>query len=132
MSDVPVNTPPPLPPDLPEKKQKKSFWKSPGGVVAIVGFAIAGMIMLTLMVIGFMLELGYFPDSAAVAGSSVPDHVVEKLREADVIDDDEEVLYLYCGGLFDYLEDGNLFTDKRVISYWTEDEEVQIDAAPYS
>jgi hypothetical protein len=129
--DVIASTPPPLPPDLPEKRVKKSFWRSPGGVVAIVGFVLAGILMLSLMAIGMAFELGYFPDTAAVAGDDVPARVVARLRDADILEDDERVLYLYCGGLFDYLEDGNLCTDRRVISYWTEDEQLQVDAAPY-
>jgi len=127
-------TPPPLPPDLPdsEPNKKKSFWRRPGGIAAIIGFALAGVLFIGFAVLGMVLNLGYFPDSAAVRGSDLPSHVVEKLVDADIIEPDEQVLYYYCAALFDYLEDGNLFTDKRVISYWEEGEQLQVEAAPYS
>jgi len=102
------------------------------GVVSILLCAVAGAVFLAFSAFAVALELGYFPSTAAVAGDDLPDHVVALLREERILEPDEEVLYYYSGGLFDYLEDGNLCTDRRVISYWSEAGELYVEAAPYA
>ena len=99
--------------------------------MTILACVLGGLLLLLAAAAGLAFELGYVPDTCAVAGEDLPDHVVDKLRAADVLGPEEEVLYYYCGGLWDYLEDGNLCTDRRVVSYWTEDGELFVLAAPF-
>jgi hypothetical protein len=87
---------------------------------------------LSVLALGLALELGYFPDTVAVEKEDFPDHALRTLREAGIVADGEDVLYFYGGGMFDYLEDGNLFTDRRVVSYWSQGGEVVIEAASYA
>ena len=64
-------TGPPVPPPPPPRAAKKSFWRSPGGVAAVVGFSIAGVVMMGLLALGIALEMGVFPDTAVVPLNSV-------------------------------------------------------------
>ncbi|MGC6488385.1 MAG: hypothetical protein ACON4Z_12115 [Planctomycetota bacterium] len=126
--------PPPLPP-LPPRREpapKRSFWRTPLGVLSILVCAGAGLVFVAFASFGVALELGYFPGTAAVSGADLPERVVTLLRDEGVIEADEEVLYFYGGGLFDYMEDGNLCTDQRVISYWTDGGELYVEAAAYA
>ncbi len=101
-------------------------------MLSILGIALAGAIFVGVLGLGVALELGYFPDTVAVAKEDLPEHVVRTLRDAGIVAEDEDVLFYYGGGLLDYLEDGNLFTDRRVISYWSEDGEVMVEDAAYA
>ncbi len=123
--------PPPVPPRL-SRQARKSFWRTPVGVLSALLCALAALVFLAFGALGVALELGYFPDTAAVAGEDLPDRVVAMLREEGVLEAEERVLYYYSGGLFDYMEDGNLCTDRRVISYWTEEGELYVEAAAYA
>ena len=42
------------------------------------------------------------------------------LEESGVVEPGESILYFYGDGLFSFEEDGNLLTESRVISYWTD------------
>lgn len=125
------SAPPPLPPALPPAPRKRAFWRTGRGVLTISACAVGGLLLLLVAAVGLAFEFGYVPDTCAVAGEDLPDHVVDKLRAADVLGPDEEVLYYYSGALWDHLEDGNLCTDRRVVSYWTDDGELFVTAAPY-
>ena len=102
------------------------------GVLSALLCALAALVFLLFAAFGVALELGYFPDTAAVAGEDLPDRVVAMLREEGVLEPEEQVLYYDSGGLLDYMEDGNLCTDRRVISYWTEEGELYVEAAAYA
>ena len=47
------------------------------------------------------------------------------------LEPDEEVLYFYSAGLLSIREDGNLFTDRRVISYQELDGQLDLYDAAY-
>ncbi len=72
------------------------------------------------------------PSTQVVDGSDVPSHVVEILREYELLAEDESIIYYYSGGMFSYLEDGNYFTENRVVSYVTDVDEFYAEEANYS
>ena len=92
----------------------------------------AGLVFLAFAAFAVALEIGYFPGTVAVAGEDLPDFVVSLLREEGVLEPEESVLYYYSGGLIDYMEDGNLCTDRRVISYFTSAEELYVESTAYA
>lgn len=64
--------------------------------------------------------VGYFPNTRVVEGAELWQKDIRFLRENELIDHDEEVLYFYSTGLFSIKDDGNILTDRRVVSYWTD------------
>ncbi len=71
------------------------------------------------VVVGLTLQtLNILPSTQVVPGDRLWASDVEFLKEINVLSKDEEIVYFYSSGLFSIKEDGNFFTDKRVVSYW--------------
>lgn len=77
-----------------------------------------GVIMFSLVGMGLLTMTGTLPSTEVLPGSRLPSHQVETLLSERIIDEGEQVEYFYSAGLFSILEDGNLLTDQRVISYF--------------
>ncbi len=76
------------------------------------------LILFAFMSIGFMSMVGVIPSTEVLAGDKVPKHQKEALIHEGIIDEGESVEYFYSQGLMSIMEDGNLLTDQRVISYF--------------
>jgi hypothetical protein len=104
--------------------------------VALIGCggcagAVVGLVLLAVVVLAVGFETGYLPDDRALARGRIPHRALSVMREHGIIDPQEEVLYYYSDGLFSYLEDGNLFTPERVITYQTTDDHLSVYSATY-
>ncbi|MEM7054137.1 MAG: hypothetical protein AAF446_06265, partial [Pseudomonadota bacterium] len=67
------------------------------------------------------------PSTEVLAGDKLPRKEIQTLLSEGIIDSDEKVEYFYSAGLLSILEDGNLLTDRRVISYFKNDaDEIEI------
>jgi hypothetical protein len=69
-----------------------------------------------------LVELAVLPSTKILSGEEMATRHVELLESEGMIDKDETLLWFYSNGLFSILQDGNLITDKRIISYATEEE----------
>lgn len=74
-------------------------------------------IFVLLAAIGLAINLGWLPDTAALPASKINPRHISKLAQMGIIKSGEKVYYFYSAGMFSISEDGNLFTDDRVISY---------------
>lgn len=104
------------PPPLPGKRR--------GGLGRALLIGCGGLFVLSFLAflaVGFLIDGGYLPESQLVRGEDLKGRMERKVR-ALVLEDGEEVRWFYSGALLDVAEDGNLLTDRRVISYY-EDEE---------
>lgn len=81
--------------------------------------------------------------AAVLAGSLGPSTAVipgDELKQADregligegVVEDGERIVYFYSSGLFSVLEEGNVITDRRVISYEDLGYGLEIESASFS
>ena len=89
------------------------------------------VVITVLIVLGVLIETGHLPDSAAVPGEELPEATLTFLRTSGVLGEDEEVLYFYSDGLFSLQEDGNFFTDRRVVSYVGDGDDLIVEEATY-
>jgi len=96
----------------------------------VVG-GVVFLIFVLLVLLGGAIEYGFVPDVEALPAGKIHPRYLEKLREMEVIDPDERVLYFYSGGLISIEGDGNLFTKDRVISYKGYADEIEIFSATY-
>ena len=64
-----------------------------------------------------MAEFGVFPSSAVVNGNELPQRYLAYLVSEGIVAPDEKVQMFYSAGITSISGDGNLLTDKRVISY---------------
>ena len=116
----------------PERGEGRAFRRGLLTGIAATLLAQVGLVLVILVGVGRLIEKGIIPDSAAVPGEKLPRATVDFLRENGIVEEDETVLYYYGSGLLSLREDGNLFTDRRVISYWEdENEELVVEWAAY-
>lgn len=101
-------------------------------------FSLVGcgtLIVLTcagLFAVGVAVEFGWMPQGKALAGKEVPKATLEWLREKELVEADEQLLYFCASGFFALDEGGCLFTDRRVVSYAPrEPAGLDITAAPF-
>jgi hypothetical protein len=100
------------------------------GISLVLAFGLVAAATVTVTV---LMETGHVPDTAAIPGEALPAATREFLVEQGLVEPDEQVLYFYSGGFLSLREDGNLFTDRRVISYFEgeDGDELVVEQASY-
>ena len=104
------------------------------GVLTGCGCSLGGLLVMaatSFMVFGLLTVTGHIPDSAAMPGDELHESTLSMLREEGVLGEDEEILYYYSDGVFSFREDGNFFTDRRVVSYWLADDDIVMEDVAY-
>lgn len=110
--------------------------KSGAGKKVLIGCG-AGCTLMMALVFGLLayvvwqFESGAWPDSAVTAGEDLPEFVEELLLENQILEPGEQILYFYSMALTDYLEDGNVLTDRRVISYAMDEVKLNVSSATF-
>jgi hypothetical protein len=79
----------------------------------------------------FLVMATFGPPTRALRAGEVPPSYHEALVEAGVLEPDEEIQFFYSAGLFSILDDGNLFTDTRVVSYESAGGELYVASASF-
>ena len=100
------------------------------GCLIAAGALIAAAVVF-LLAIGIALEAGYLPDTVAQPAGKIHARYISQLTQMKVVGQDERVLYFYSAALFSIRNDGNLFTDKRVIAYQESSGELDVLSATY-
>lgn len=95
----------------------KKFFIGCGILIAIV----VGLSLAAIIGLGYLIEAGKVPDSAALPKNKISSELVAKLRELKIVEADEEVQFYYSPALLSFEAEGYLFTDRRVISYENKD-----------
>ena len=97
------------------------------------GWGLGAFAVVFLGGIFFALALlgTFMVPSQALLGSEIPSAYQATLVEEGILRPEETILFFYSGGLFSILEDGNLLTDERVISYNGTEEDFWMASAPY-
>jgi hypothetical protein len=93
---------------------------------------LASLPVVALVGLGMLMAGGVLPDSAVLTGDKVGARHIELLRSHDLLDPDETIVMFYSAGILSVLEDGNLLTDRRVVSYERVDEEIYLAEATYA
>ena len=96
---------------------------SPRSVLA----AGAGSVLLVLAAFGLLA-----PPAHVLRGDEVPGRFERPLREAGILEPGERIEYFYSASLFSVLDDGNLLTDRRAISYETVEGELSVWSAAFA
>ena len=105
---------------------RNSTWKLRHFVLALFSIPLLSFV--------FSSSVGLIPSTRVVQGSLLWPHHREYLENSGIIEADERILYFYSEGLFSIKDDGNLLTDRGVISYWRDEEsnEFYIEKATFS
>lgn len=87
-----------------------------------------------IAVFSFLSSLSIIPSTQVIGGERLYSFHEDFFGSIGALNEDEEVLYFYSAGFLSYKEDGNFFTDKRVVSYWTDPSlgDIYVDQANYS
>ena len=78
-----------------------------------------------------LAESGAFVSPEVTAGDKLSKSDLQLLLDEGIIRPDETVLYFYSTGLTSISDDGNLLTDKRVVSYERIEGVLEVYAAKY-
>jgi len=108
--------------DQPKKKKSSTLWIVLG---AIVGLPVA-LTFAFLMGLGVMEGIGVVPSLQVLPGDKISSGDQALLREKSILEEGENIHWFYSAGLFSIMEDGNILTDRRVISYETREEKLDI------
>ncbi len=82
-----------------------------------------------LAVHAMMVDVGLAPSRSVVTGDEMPMGFRDTMRQAGLIDDDEQVRLFYSADRYSVLADGNLLTDRRVVSWQTFEESLSVYSA---
>jgi len=78
-------------------------------------------------------SLNIMPSTQVISGELLSGDNMSFFKEIDACRDGEEIYYFYSAGIFSIKENGNFFTNRRVVSYWEspEDESYYLESATY-
>lgn len=71
------------------------------------------------------------PPTHVLRGTEIPASYHTTLAEAGVLEPDERIDFFYSAGFLSILDDGNLLTDRRVVSYEKLEGELHVYSSPY-
>jgi hypothetical protein len=82
-------------------------------------------VVLFMPLVGFTVvqQTPLIPNDAVISQSDIMQHDMKYLYRQNVVPVDETINYFYSDAFLSIREDGNGFTDKRVFSYWQDDNE---------
>lgn len=102
----------------------------PGGRWLLWLFGLpVGFVVLLAGTWFLLMEMSLLPSWKILDSNSLGPRHHTTLQTEGILHPDEHVRWFYSNGLFSILEDGNLITDKRLVSYQTEDGELAIQSA---
>lgn len=92
---------------------------------------ITAVVVGTLVIgLGVVAMIGGLP-TKVVLGTELSRHQTQLLQANGIIESDEQILMFYSQAYMSILQEGNLITNRRVISYEKEDEDIWIYDALY-
>jgi hypothetical protein len=101
------------------------------GTVAWSARSIAALVVGGAFV--SLAALGTFgPPTHVQLGSEVPDRHARVLRDAGILEPGERIEFLYSNAFFSVASEGNLLTDRRVVSWEEAAGERYVYAAPFA
>jgi len=81
-------------------------------------------IFVFLMILGLLSETSILPNYDVQMGSELSKGNKIKLINNKIISKDDNILFFYSGGLLSILEDGQLITDDKIITYQKNEEQL--------
>jgi hypothetical protein len=81
----------------------------------------AALLLAAILGFGALTQSGILPSTAVLAGDVVPSRHRALLYSEGIVPDGETLRYFYSEGFLSVLEAGSLLTDKRVITYVTDE-----------
>lgn len=100
--------------ESPENMRANSRWKARDWILLVASGPLLAFVAAS--------STGVIPSTQVTPGWMVWGHTKAFLERSEVLEPDEEIVYFYSAAPLSYEADGNLLTDRRVISYWTDDD----------
>lgn len=105
--------------------KKPKTWKTYAAFIA--GLSVV-LLIIAALTIAVLMETAVLPSAILLEGDDIPTKYTSLLRDNGILKPGETLLMFYSTGLLSILEEGNVLTNQRVISYWQEDGELLIYA----
>lgn len=97
---------------------KNSSWKTRHLVLALLSGPLLTMVVAS--------AIGLIPSTQVTPGWLLWGPSQNFLERSAIVEPGEQVFYYYSQGIFSFAEDGNLLTEQRVITYWTDPKSGQL------
>jgi len=98
----------------------------------VVGWLAAGLAAVVVVLLALQ-EIGVLADGRVVSGADLPRRQYEQLVASGIISNDEIVEFFYSETIFSVVAAGEVLTNRRVITYLTDDSgQLQIAYLPFS
>lgn len=81
------------------------------------GHVVLSMLGLGLLSLAVLTLLSVVPSNTVLTGDEISARDRQFLREKNIVFESERILFFYSAGVFSVREEGNIVTDRRVISY---------------
>ncbi|NOZ66096.1 MAG: hypothetical protein GXP00_06325, partial [Alphaproteobacteria bacterium] len=84
---------------------------------SFIGISVGGILLTTI----FLSGIYYIPFGQTMYGNSIWNKDIAYLKEQGLLSNNEKLEYLSTVELFSIKDSGSLFTNKRIISYWSDE-----------
>ncbi len=84
------------------------------------------LLLISTAGLSFASFINVIPSDKLVSGDNLWSKDILFMQKLGALDIDEELVMLYSQGGLSFTEDGNALTDKKVFSYWRDEESAQI------
>lgn len=85
-------------------------------------YALSVAICIPPLLLVFGGSFGFFPSTHVATGEELSQRDIKFLQRSAGLPVDEKILYFYSDDAFDMRKDGNGLTEKRIFSYWRDED----------
>lgn len=94
--------------------------------------AILMVFFLLIMGLGLAVQQGYIAEGTALPQNEIHPRYIKVLRDLEILGKDEKMYFFYSGAVLSIADEGNFFTNKRIVSYQVVEDEKYVYEASYS
>jgi hypothetical protein len=110
------------------QREANPDYRSSSPLAYIIGIPVIALLVLTLG-LGVLTQTSLLPSTEVIEGNQLTSRDLDLLRSEHIIEEDETVRLFYSTGLLSIRDEGNLLTDRRVVSYERVEDEMWVYSA---
>lgn len=102
----------------------------------LIGLGVVFGLFLLVIVgglcyIGMRVTAGYYPDTKVIVGAEIKQPTRDAIVKIIPLNPGETIEFFYGAGFASFEEDGNLITNQRVVSYYEDEDRIDVSELKY-